>query len=75
MRIARLAVVSALVAGCATGPFAIPSAQMLAKADRLAADGDYRSAIAAYDSYLAEYSHSSNAPARTRRGRGRVAMS
>ena len=62
MRIARLAVVSALVAGCATGPFAIPSAQMLAKADRLAADGDYRSAIAAYDSYLAEYSDSSNAP-------------
>src|SRR5207247_11310741 len=62
MRVARLAVVSALLAGCATGPFAVPSAQMLAKADRLAADGDYRSAIAAYDAYLAAYSDSSNAP-------------
>ena len=35
---------------------------MLAKADRLAAEGDNRSAIAAYDAYLAEYSDSSNAP-------------
>jgi chromosome segregation ATPase len=62
MRGTRLVVVSALLVGCATGPFASPSAQMLAKADRLAADGNYRSAIAAYDAYLAEYSDSSNAP-------------
>jgi HAMP domain-containing protein len=62
MRSLWLVAMSALLAGCATGPFASPSAQMLAKADRLAAEGDNRSAIAAYDAYLAEYSDSSNAP-------------
>ena len=62
MRSLWLVAMSVLLAGCATGPFASPSAQMLAKADRLAADGDYRSAIAAYNAYLAEYSDSSNAP-------------
>src|SRR5262249_32451638 len=72
MRGASLAVASALLAGCATGPFASPSAQMLARADRLAADGEYRSAITAYDAYLAEYSESSNAP-RARASRGGVA--
>ena len=69
-RTARRACCWRLLAGCATGPFASPSAQMLAKADRLAADGDYRSAIAAYDAYLAEYSDSSNAP-RARASRDR----
>jgi len=77
MRGAWLAVAAALLAGCATGPFATgpfasPSAQMLAKADRLAADGEYRSAVAAYDAYLAEYSESSNAP-RARASRDAVA--
>ena len=72
MRGAWLAVASALLAGCATGPFATPSAQMLARADRLAADGEYRSAITAYDAYLAEYSESSNAP-RARASRDAVA--
>ena len=67
MRVAWLVVTSALLAGCSTGPlstgpFATRSAQMLAKADRLAAEGDYRSAIAAYDAYLADYADSSNAP-------------
>jgi len=68
MRGAWLAVASALLAGCASGPFASPSVQMLARADRLAADGEYRSAITAYDAYLAEYAESANAPrARARR--------
>jgi septal ring factor EnvC (AmiA/AmiB activator) len=34
---------------------------MLAKADRLTADGDYRSAVAAYDAYLAQYADDSQA--------------
>ena len=67
MRIARIVVASALIAGCstgplATGPFASRSAQMLEKADRLAAEGDSRAAIAAYDAYLADYADSSNGP-------------
>jgi chromosome segregation ATPase len=72
MRSAGLVVASALLAGCATGPFASPSSQMLARADRLAADGEYRSAFTAYDAYLAEYSQSSNAP-RARASRDAVA--
>ncbi len=32
---------------------------MLAKADRLTAEGEYRSAIAAYDAFLAQYSDDS----------------
>ena len=35
------------------------SSTMLAKADRLTADGDYRSAVAAYDAYLAQYADDS----------------
>lgn len=65
-------VVWPLVAGCATGPFAGPSTTMLAKADRLAAEGDYRSAIVAYDAFLAQYSDDSNAP-RARVSRNAVA--
>ena len=70
MRFAMLALVSALLAGCATGPG--PSTAMLAKADRLAADGDYPSAIVAYDAFLAEYAGDSNAP-RARASRDSVA--
>jgi hypothetical protein len=67
MRFVWMVVASALLAGCAagplaTGPFAARSAQMLEKADKLAADGDSRAAIAAYDAYLADYPNSSNAP-------------
>jgi len=51
-----------LLAGCVAGPFAGPSATMLAKADRLAAEGDYRSAMAAYDAFLTQYSDDSRAP-------------
>ena len=53
-----------LLVGCASGlfanPFSAPST-MLAKADRLAAEGDYRSAVAAYDAFLAQYSDDSQA--------------
>jgi uncharacterized small protein (DUF1192 family) len=62
MRRVGIAVLIALVAGCATGPFARPSATMLAKADRLAADGEYRSAIVAYDAFLAQYADDAKAP-------------
>ena len=41
-----------------TNPFG-ESSNMLAKADRLTADGDYRSAVAAYDAYLAQYADDS----------------
>jgi len=54
-----------LLAGCSSwglsNPFGGPSTTMLAKADRLTADGDYRSAVAAYDAYLAQYSDDSQA--------------
>lgn len=53
-----------VLAGCSTwslmNPFSGPST-MLAKADRLTADGDYRSAVAAYDAYLAQYADDSQA--------------
>jgi septal ring factor EnvC (AmiA/AmiB activator) len=55
---------SLVLAGCSSwglsNPFGAPST-MLAKADRLTADGDYRSAVAAYDAYLAQYSDDSQA--------------
>jgi len=54
-----------LLAGCAIGPFAGPSTTMLATADRLAAEGDYRGAVVAYDAFLG-----STPPTRRRRGRG-----
>lgn len=57
-----------VLAGCSswgfTNPFGGPAngaSTMLAKADRLTADGDYRSAVAAYDAYLAQYSDDSQA--------------
>jgi predicted nucleic acid-binding Zn-ribbon protein len=60
-----------LLVACATGPFATRSA-MLARADRLAADGDYRSAMAAYDAYLARNADDPDA-ARARASRDAVA--
>ena len=72
MRRVGIAVLITLVAGCATGPFARPSATMLAKADRLAADGEYRSAIVAYDAFLAQYADDAKAP-RARVSRDAVA--
>lgn len=53
-----------ILGGCGSGlfgnPFGGPST-MLAKADRLTAEGDYRSAVAAYDAYLTQYSDDSQA--------------
>jgi len=65
MRRALVALVLPLaLVGCSTwnlmNPFGGHST-MLAKADRLTADGDYRSAVAAYDAYLAQYSDDSQA--------------
>jgi septal ring factor EnvC (AmiA/AmiB activator) len=60
-----------LLVACATGPFATRSA-MLTRADRLAADGDYRSAMAAYDAYLARHADDPDA-ARARASRDAVA--
>jgi chromosome segregation ATPase len=45
---------------------------MLAKADRLAADGEYHSAIVAYDAFLARYADDAKAP-RARVSRDAVA--
>jgi predicted nucleic acid-binding Zn-ribbon protein len=65
MRRAWTAVALALaLGGCSSlgipNPFG-ESSTMLAKADRLTADGDYRSAVAAYDAYLAQHSDDSQA--------------
>jgi septal ring factor EnvC (AmiA/AmiB activator) len=60
-----------LLVACATGPFATRSA-MLARADRLAADGNYGSAMAAYDAYLARHADDPEA-ARARASREAVA--
>jgi len=57
-------VLSLVLTGCSSwglsSPFRGPST-LLAKADRLTADGDYRSAVAVYDAYLAQYSDDSQA--------------
>ena len=55
---------SVVLGGCGSWSFSHPfggSATMLAKADRLTAEGDYRSAVAAYDAFLAQYSDDSQA--------------
>jgi septal ring factor EnvC (AmiA/AmiB activator) len=55
---------SLILGGCGSWSFSNPSggpSTMLTKADRLTADGDYRSAVAAYDAYLAQYSDDSQA--------------
>lgn len=61
-----------LLAGCASWPFDRLSTVMLAKADRLAEQGDYPGAVAAYDNFLAEHADSSKA-ARARLSRDRLA--
>jgi hypothetical protein len=61
-----LAVALALaLAGCASWtvwPFARPSAAALARADRLAGEGDYPAAVAAYDAFLAAHGDDAEAP-------------
>ena len=65
MKRALAAVALALIfGGCGSGIFANPfggPSTMLAKADRLTAEGDYRSAVAAYDAFLAQNSDDSQA--------------
>jgi hypothetical protein len=66
-RIAAVVALGLLLGGCGSTLFTNPfggSSSMLAKADRLTADGDYRSAVAAYDAYLAQYSDDSQVRAR-----------
>ena len=63
-RISVAVVLGLLLGGCGSTFFTNPfgeSSSMLAKADRLTADGDYRSAVAAYDAYLAQNSDNSQA--------------
>lgn len=61
-----LALVVALgLAGCASWngwPLARPSVVALAQADRLAEQGDYRAAVAAYDEFLAKHGTDAEAP-------------
>lgn len=49
------------VSGCAAWPFS-PGAARLAEADRLARDGDWPAAVAAYNDYLARYPDAAAAP-------------
>ena len=54
-----------LLAGCASWsvwPFARPSTAMLARADRLAEQGDYPAAVVAYDTFLTTYGDDAEAP-------------
>ena len=66
MRRARLVpALLLLLAGCASGPgwpFATQSSTLLAKADRLAAQGDYQGAVSVYDQFLAAYGDGGAAP-------------
>jgi len=61
MRRVGIGVLGVLLAGCAVGPFVGPSTTMLAKADRLAAEGDYRAAVVAYDAFLGQYADDAKA--------------
>ncbi len=65
MRRAGLVLALVVLAGCASPsgwPFARASATLLARADRLAGQGDYEAAVAAYDEFLATYDDDSEAP-------------
>ena len=64
MKRASVALALSLILGGCAWSVANPSSgasTMLTKADRLTADGDYRSAVAAYDAYLAQYADDSQA--------------
>ena len=64
----RLAAVllSSLLTACAAEPlarpFARPSTTALARADKLAEQGQYQQAVAAYDQFLAEHADDAKAP-------------
>jgi len=64
-RVTALALVLVLAGGCATGPgwpLARPPAPLLAKADRLAEQGNYEAAVTVYDEFLAASGDDSTAP-------------
>ena len=64
-RIVPVALLALALAGCASGnvwPFSRASSAALARADRLAAEGDYPSAVAAYDEFLATHGADAEAP-------------
>lgn len=66
-RIVPTVLLALTLAGCASWnvwPFSRPSSAALARADRLAAEGDYPAAVAAYDEFLAK--HGANAEPRVR---------
>jgi hypothetical protein len=57
-RIAPAVLLALALSGCASWsvwPFSRPSAAALARADGLAAEGDYPAAVAAYDEFLAKH--------------------
>ncbi|MGH7308374.1 MAG: hypothetical protein ACREK6_06740 [Candidatus Rokuibacteriota bacterium] len=53
-------VLAALASGCATGPR--PAMTLLASADRLLEQGQYRAALRAYDELLSTHPHDAVAP-------------
>ena len=64
-RIVPAVLLTLALAGCASWnvwPFARPSSAALARADRLAAEGDYPAAVAAYDEFLAKHGADAEAP-------------
>lgn len=64
-RIVPALVLALLLAGCASWnvwPFVRPASAMLARADRLAEEGNYPAAITAYDEFLATWSEDAEAP-------------
>ena len=74
-RIAPVVLLAMALAGCASWnvwPFARPSSAALARADRLAAEGDYSAAVAAYDEFLVKYADDPAAP-RVRMSRDTIA--
>lgn len=64
-RIVPAVLLALALAGCASWtvwPFSRPSSSALARADRLAAEGDYPAAVAAYDEFLAKHGADAEAP-------------
>lgn len=64
-RIVPAVLLALALAGCASWnvwPFSRPSSAALARADRLAAEGDYPAAVAAYDEFLAKHGADAEAP-------------
>lgn len=64
-RIVPAVLLALALAGCASWtvwPFSRPSSSARTRADRLAAEGDYPAAVAAYDEFLAKHGADAEAP-------------